>query len=233
MKKPNGILFATALVLIFASGCAQQKAWVYQTNSYSGTRKPIARTAAVLPFRDARENLNKNRILLYMIPLIPGFGWADYQVPEAATMHISSGLWMNYKPTEDFAKALTDEIVAAGLFKEVIYDPRGVKTDLVIQGAVLDTRYKGTMISYGLSVYGPLLWFFGFPAGTVSNDLAVQITVKEAETNKILLSKTYAAPRYKKISWIYYMPSDFNYAAMLKALYLDAVNDLRRSLAAQ
>lgn len=229
MMKRRICLTALLAIVLFGSGCASQMGWVYSTNTYRGPAVRADKTVAVLPFKDARRNLNKNRIAMYMIPLIPAFGWADYNVPELATQHVNSSLWMNYKPSDDYAKALVDELRAAGLYKDVFFDLREGDSDLVVDGTILSTRYKGTLISYGLSVYGPLLWFVGFPAGTVSNELSVRIECRDVKTQRVLHSKTYTAPRYKKISWIYMMPSDFNYAAMLKNLYRDVVADLGRA----
>jgi len=61
--------------------------------------------AVVLPFEDLRTNENNNYWAMYMIPLMP-FGWSNYSAPEGAQMHMNSGLWVNYKPTEDYPKAL-------------------------------------------------------------------------------------------------------------------------------
>jgi len=224
------ILLILVLFVIFISGCATQKAWVYTPNRYTNIQVVSDKTTIVMPFVDLRENINKNRILIYMIPILPGFGWADYNVPEGMPMHITSGLWTNYKPTEDFPKALAQELESAEIFKEVYFDFKKGNSDLILKGKILSTKYKGTIISYGLSVYGPLLWLIGLPAGTVYNELSIEMSCVDVATDKILFSKTYTAPCYRKVAWIYVMPDDFNYPVMIKDLYKEFVEDLRVAL---
>jgi len=66
MKK---CFFAVVVVLLFSmfiSGCASQKAWVYKPNTYSQSSVFSEKTAVITPFLDQRDDINKNRILLYM-----------------------------------------------------------------------------------------------------------------------------------------------------------------------
>jgi len=225
------LISVTALVI--GSGCASQKSWVYSPNTYDRTLSSQTdvgeKTAAVLPFSDSREDVNKNRVLFYLVPLAP-FGWADFEVPEGAAMHINSGLWVNYKPTEDYAKALAEELNSSGLFRQAYFDFRGGNSDYTIKGEIVSTEYKGKMITYGLSAFGPLLWLFGLPSSAISNDLTVTLTCIALTSNEVVISKTYNAPHYSKIGWIYALPSDFNYSSMLKDIYRDFVHDLANQL---
>lgn len=214
------------LAVLLCSGCATQKSWVYSPNSYEGTRTSKEKTAVILPFKDGRANINSNKILLYLIPLFP-FGSADYDIPEGAQMHVNSGLWTNYKPTEDFSKALSEELSNAKLFKEAYFDYKKGTGDIIISGTIISTRYIGKIISYGLSVYGPLLWFFGLPASSVNNDLSIELSCIDAKTDKLLFTKTYTANPYSSIGWIYSLPSDFNYPIMLKNIYRQFVEDIK------
>jgi hypothetical protein len=50
-------------------------------------------------------------------------------------------------------------------------------------------------------------------------------------TGQELFAKDYSAPRYSKVYWLYALPSDFEYAQMLRGLYAQAVQDLRREVA--
>jgi len=108
---------AGILVLALVYGCATQHAWVYAPTLQRLPGRARPERAVVLPFRDARQNVNSNRLALYLIPLFP-FGWADFEVPEGMQGHVTSGLWTNYKPTEDYPKALAEELQNAGLFRE-------------------------------------------------------------------------------------------------------------------
>ncbi len=231
MKAHAMRLAVAGLLMVMATGCATQKSWVYRSGSYADRPSvPMQKSVAVLPFDDGRENANKNRLAIYLIPLIPAFGWADFSVPEGSQMHVTSGLWVNYKPTEDFPKALAQEFTAAGLFREAYFDFKKGESDLVVRGRIVSTRYKGTIISYGLSAYGPLLWFVGFPSGTVYNDLSVELSCLDSKTGATLFTKSYTAEPYSKVAWIYVMPDDFNYPVMLGDVYRQFIQDLRRAL---
>jgi hypothetical protein len=48
------------------------------------------------------------------------------------------------------------------------------------------------VISYGLSVYGPLLWFFGLPAGTSNVNLVIDLTLKDRR-GKVVWTETLAS----------------------------------------
>ncbi|NOY69335.1 MAG: hypothetical protein GXP53_07575, partial [Deltaproteobacteria bacterium] len=53
----------------------------------------------------------------------------------------------------------------------------GRRASYFISGSILSTQYKGKLFSYGLSVYGPVLWFIGFPATTIQNELSVEMAL--------------------------------------------------------
>jgi hypothetical protein len=223
MKKYFGLVLFVGL---FVCSCASQKSWVYSANNYSNNRPIFAdKSAVVLPFKDSRENINKDRLAMFMIPIIPGFGWANYNVPE--------GLLLRFKPSEDYPKALAEELTSAGIFNEAYFDFKKGESDFIIKGEILLTKYTCTLISYGLSVFGPNLWIIGFPSGTISNEIVIKLSCVDNNSSKVFFSKTYAAPRYKKWAWIYAPPIQFNYSSMLKDLYKDFTEDLKINLQKQ
>jgi hypothetical protein len=223
------VLRATVLVVVsFSLCCANRRAWVYTPEPLKDVSAKISKKVVVMPFADERANVNRNRLAFYLIPLFP-FGWVDYEVPEGEPMHIFSGLWTNYNPKEDYAKALAQELENARLFNEAYFGYTREGSDLVIRGNLENTRYKAYMITYGLSAYGPLLWFFGFPAGTASNELSVKLMCEDSKSRTVLFSKTYMAPRYTTWFWLYWMPTDFNYAELLKEIYREFIGDLERN----
>lgn len=218
------VLLVTLLV-----GCATQRSWVYKANSYGTPAGARKEKVVVLPFNDARENVNRNLIPLYLIPIMP-FGWANYEVPEGATQHITSALWTNYKPTEDYPKALAEELRSAGLFGGAYFDFKEGDAEFAIRGTLQSTKYSGKIFSYGLSVYGPVLWFIGLPAGSASNDLVVELRCDDLKAGRTLLTKRYRAPTYSATSFLYVMANDFNYPDMLAGVYKDFVQDLSHAL---
>ncbi len=213
-----GILLVTSL------GCATQKSWSYRAESISTSPVLVNKSVSVPPFMDTRVNENRNRVLMYAIPLMP-FGWADYKTPEGAQMHMTSGLWM-WRPNEDIAKAAAEELNSANVFKEVFFSHRATDGELVLQGTIRSTDFSGKIFSYGLSVYGPLLWFIGLPATSADNELDVTFSLRDSATNATLWERNYRRAD-GNLSWIYVMKSDFMYPDLLKEMLMEAVRDIR------
>lgn len=218
--------------LLSATSCINSRGWTYRSNSYSDNSfqnsKLTKKTVAVLPFADQRLIDNDNSVLLYLIPLMP-FGYQDLNTPETLPGHINSGLWTNYNPKEDFAKAIAEELNNANIFKEVTFSYSAKDYDYNIKGEILATNYKGKIFSYGLSVYGPLLWYIGFPATSVSNFLETKLSIVNSKTKEVIFTKTYKSEEYKKLGWIYKLPNDFQYPEMLRIIYKDFINDFMKS----
>jgi len=225
MKKYIVAVILTSLTI----GCASQQTWIYHVNNYTSPNQKIDKSVVVLPLDDARDNFNSNKTGLGFIPLFP-FGWMNYSGPEGSARHIFTGLWVNYNPKEDFSKALAQEITATNLFREAYFDYKKGNGDFIIKGKIINSDYKGKLYTYLLSCYGVYLWFVGCPAGSISNDLTVELTCIDAINDKLIFSKTYQADTYKKIGWIYSIPNDFKYPELLKQIYKDFTSDLRQRI---
>jgi hypothetical protein len=98
--------------------------------------------------------------------------------------------------------------------------------ELVLQGALKSTHYDGKLITYGLSAYGPVLWLFGFPAGTITNDLAVKLRLVDRAPQTLLWGKEYQGQHSTGPFWLYAMPEDFYYDTTLKELMPTILSDL-------
>jgi hypothetical protein len=226
----KGIIIRCALASLavaFTTGCvAPQKTWVYHPNSYTPATSSTGKKVAVLPFEDGRENKNSNWLGMYAVPLVP-YGWLDYYSPEGMERHMVSGMWMNYKPTEDYAKALAEDLNKTGLFSEAYFDFRRTGGDYAVTGKIVSTKYDGTVISYGLSIFGPVLWIIGAPASTFGNELSVELTLVDSAANKPVFSKVYTAEPRNKVNWIYYHHDDFDYSEMLAELNKQFCQDIQ------
>ncbi len=218
-----GLLMSIILLI----GCATQKAWQYGAEPEVSSAALINKSVSIPPFSDKRINENSNYVGLYLIPLMP-FGWQDLNTPEGVQMHITSGLWL-WRPNEDIAKATAEEIAHAHIFKETFFTHRSSEGELVLQGTINSTKYDGKMITYGLSVEGPLLWFVGFPSSYVNNELSITLKLKDEKNNVVLWEKDYREED-GSISWIYSLQSDFEYPRLLKRILLNAVGDLKSNL---
>jgi hypothetical protein len=228
-NKANGILHLLFILfsILLVTGCMSQKVWKYGVSPESILPVVIDISVSVPPFKDYRLNKNSNMFAMYLIPLMP-FGWQTYNTPEGAQMHMNSGMWL-WRPNEDIAKATAEELNAAHIFKEVFFTHRESEGDLILQGEIQSTKYKGKLLSYGLSAYGPLLWFIGFPSSTISNELILSFTLKDRTNNVVLWQKDYQE-EIGKWTWIYYIQSDFEYSEMLKEVLQDVVKELRLNL---
>lgn len=219
-------LLLLAIVPMFFS-CQVQKGWVYKANSYTPVEKSEEKIY-IPTFSDEREEENRNSILMFWIPLVP-FGWQDLTTPELCQQHLTSGLWINYDPKVDFAKALVQEIKSGTKFKEVVYTDGFVDSVYRIQGKIINTDYKSKMYSYCLSYFGACLWYFGLPAGKFHNNLEIELTCYGPD-NQIFLQKTYHPKPIRKTTWIYKMQADFSYSTLLKKAYADFIRDFNYQL---
>jgi hypothetical protein len=220
---------------------ADQTVWRYAPDSYPVASKSLTqKRLVVLPFKDSRPDSNIDAQAIIYIPLMP-YGWDDLSFPEAG--HLGSfphpGIFVDtiqpqqFKPKENFARAAAEELRASGLFKEVIFVPSPSGEDVVLYGEVTSTRYYRTIWSYGLSIFAGLPWLIGLPAGTVTNELAIEFHLDDRVTGAVLWRKNYH-DSYKTTYWIpYNFPRHFNYDTLYKAMLRDVVESLRAELARQ
>src|SRR5207248_698715 len=110
-----------------------------------------------------------------------------------------------YRPTDDFAKAAVEELQATGLFKEAFFTERESEGDLILRGEIKSTHYNQKILSYGLSGFGELFWILGLPAGTVSNELNVVLSIEDKTTKTVLWKNEYKR-EYDGTIWVYYAP---------------------------
>lgn len=165
---------------LIAAGCGTTAKFVYPSNPQNLVRLAEApkddRSVAVLPFEEARPDKNSmGGLFLYMIPLMP-FGTLTYERPDAARLFVSINDF-KFDVAEDLAKAAVTSLQRANLFRRVFFSYGGdvATAQLVLNGTVKSTRYRGRVFSYGLSVYGLGLSFLGLPLGSSTNTLHVAL----------------------------------------------------------
>jgi len=198
---------------VVMTSCANPRSWVYLPNARL-TREPVVDASLVVPpFLDARDSDNTSAVLLYLIPLMP-FGFQNLSVPEASTMHVWSGIWQ-FKPADDLARSIAQEVDAARIFRESFNDPRASAGDYVLRGEVRRLQYHSKMFSYGLSIYGPLLWLFGFPASYTSNELELALTLTRKGEDAPLWTHSITGAD-SEVGWIYAGGAEFLFDRLLK-----------------
>ena len=220
-----GLVFLTAWL---TTGCSSQRGWAYVATPPMKQSPGFAKTVAVVPFVDQRPVQNKNNIGLRLIPLMP-FGWQELNTPETIQGHIASGLWQ-FRPTEDMAKALALEVQNRHLFREAFFTFRESDGEFILRGVLLSTGYDGTLYSYGLSIYGEILWVLGLPAGKVKNDLSIELRLEDRTSGQEVWKKQYKADHDEGVYWAYAIPSDFWYDTMLKDLMPTILSDLEKAI---
>jgi hypothetical protein len=133
---------------------------------------------------------------------------------------------------EDLAKAAVRSFEVSGLFDRVYFTFGGEaeNADLVLQGVARRTQYHGKIISYGLSVWGPALWFIGLPAGTSTNRLEIALSLTNQERKEVW-SYTFSGDESITQGLYYNWGNDaLNFAALMETGMNRALRDLASKL---
>ncbi len=236
MQKHLAVL-AAALLAVVLAGCGTTGKFVYpaqmsalvQIDSAPITSKKLA----VLPFDDYRSDDNSCMFPMYLIPLMP-FGWGTYDRPDAASAFLSIVSY-DINPSEDLAKAAAVSFRHSNLFKDTFFTMGGEKdnADFVLRGRIKVMKYHGKLFSYGLSLYGPIFWILGAPAGMSENTLMLELTLANRE-GKIVWDWSMDKEEWM-VQWLYArMGHDCRmFTTMYQAGMNDAVNSLARKIREQ
>jgi hypothetical protein len=216
------------ILVSMSFGCATARDWKYTPESRQAIQPTAELAVAVLPFEDRRENVNRNRIMFYLIPLFP-YGWAEYETPEGQEAHLTSSLWQ-FKPADDLSRAVAQEVENARIFAETFQSNRASEGDYVLLGEIESLSYKGKMWSYGFSAYGAYLWLLGLPAASHSNQMTLHLRLAKTPSDPPVWTHTITGET-GHTSWIYSMKPDFEYDVLLKAGMADALESLRNAAA--
>lgn len=195
MKKIVNSFSLTKIVLcfIFLTGCVDHRGWVYQATPKEYKKAEVTKTVAVLPFTDKRENMNKDRIAIGFIPLMP-YGWQDFKTPETV-------IQQQFYPKEDFAKATAQELNSASIFKDVFFSFKETDADYILVGELEQSEINTKIFFYGLSAPGDLLWLIGFPAGTLANKITINFKLIDKNYD-VKFEKRYSSG-FDEIYWLY------------------------------
>lgn len=229
----KNILLAVSLLIL--TGCGTTAKFVYPSKMKNlvqlDTEPILHQTVAVLPFDDFRGNENSMMMALYLIPLMP-YGYSTYDRPEAAHGFLSIASF-ECDVSEDLAKAFATSLRRSNLFNNAYFTFGGEKdnADFNISSEVNEMFYKGRIFSYGLSLYGPCLWLFGAPAGTVQNKIDLTLYLRKSGSQKILWEYNIKNEIWFN-EWLYYrMGWDVkSFAEMLEQGYNEAILDLQKQI---
>lgn len=220
----------------FLTACGTTGKFVYPTNDASLvkiTDSPAAhKKVAVAPFDDMRGDSNQaGTYFLYLIPLSPG-GYGTYERPDAARMFNTIAAF-EFTPAEDLAKAAAYSLRKSNLFADAFFTYGGEKdkADFLLKGRIYSTTYNGFMITYGLSIEGPLLWLFGLPAGNSHNELDLELTLTDAQTGRSVWSKR-SKLETSVVQGLYYnFGHDVRgYSKLMQDIMNDSINDIHKKI---
>jgi len=167
---------------------------------------------------------------LYLIPLMP-YGFVSYERPDAARTFNTIAEY-EFQVDEDLAKAAVRSLDQSGLFKRVYFTFGGEtrEADYLFEGVARRTHYDGKLITYGLSVYGPLLWFLGLPAGTSGNDVELTFRLLDRDLNEVW-SHSYEGRESITQGLYYNFGNDvLNFATLMEQAMNGALRDLAQHL---
>lgn len=223
-------IVAIACMLLLV-GCGTTGKFVYpdqMSTLFTASSEPLTeKSVAVIPFDDYRGSENSCWYPLYLIPLMP-LSWGDYERPEAASMFLSIVKY-DITPSEDLAKATAVSLRHSNIFKDAFFTMGGEKqnADYVLSGKIKMLKYQGKMFTYCLSVYGPVFWILGAPAGTSENRLVLELQLKN-KNGKVLWDWAIDKEEWI-VQWIYArMGHD---CKMFSKMYQEAMNDAMINLA--
>lgn len=231
------ILHLTAITAIsLLTGCGTTGKFVYPANGSDLTRfknAPVYNLKiAVPPFDEMRGDKNQfGTMFLYLIPLSP-CGYINYDRPDAAGWH-NTITEFEFNPSEDLAKAAAYSLRKSGLFNDAFFTYGGDKdkAQLLLLGNIYSTEYTGTQWSYGLSVFGPMLWTIGLPLGTSSNTLILELQVSTTKSGKVLWTKKYDVSKKITQGLYYKMGHDVRgYSYLMQEIMNDAVKEIHSKL---
>lgn len=210
MRRLLYLIVITASLLV-QTGCSSRAAFVYKPSAIVATGKTtLPLKVAVTTFEDLRPNENFNAVLIYLIPIVP-FGSISYDRPDGANGFMFHSSY-NFRPSEDYAKALVDELKHNNYFEEVFFTQRHNEPniDLIVTGKINETRYDGKMFSYGLTAYGPTLWFLGLPAGTTHNAINLSLEMKRTSDGVVVWTHEITGEWGKTVGLYYNWAADFD-----------------------
>lgn len=229
-------IFSLLLCLFILNSCGTTAKYIYPSKpkdliSFAGQAPKYNKKIAVLPFQELRVDENNQKFWLYLLPLMP-YGYANYQRPDAARLFVTVNEFQ-FDASEDLAKSVAYSFRKSNLFEDAFFSYGGDKdkADWLLEGNIETIDYNGAIYSYGLSVYGPLLWFLGLPAGSSENIVKLSFVLKDIKTGKIIWENSYHDSD-KIIQGLYYnWGRDVKgYSLIMQRIMNQVIEDISRTI---
>ena len=140
-----------------------------------------------------------------------------------------------FTPTEDLAKAAAYSLRKSCLFDDAFFTfgADKDKANYILCGTVTSSRYTGKIISYGVSVVCPYLWILGLPCGTSKDEIALQLSLVDGTSKKVLWQKSYEMTDSITQGLYYEFGHDvLAYSQLMQEIMNDAVRGINQALIA-
>jgi len=191
--------------------------WTYPSGRYPTTsceRKAPA-VVAVEPFLDLRPDTNRSWMTWAYVPLSPG-GWTHFDRPEATIADPDTTQYLA-TPCEDLAKAIVVELRRTGMVERAVYSADGAfnaNHTHVLRGKLRAFYVYERRWSYGLSIYGYIMWGLGLPMGTSDNGFCVDLELLDNKNGRVVwqgsifdadshVEGLYYGPEWYRFSWLW------------------------------
>lgn len=188
MRQPPLLMKSWVVILLVTfsvAGCLGSREWTYPPapdNAFLGIQanQPVSGRLVVLPLVDQRGKEVKEEYWKVAIPLVPS-GSTFYDRPEKVKdpEQIDE---VQFNPTEDFARALSDEIREAKIFSSVAYAGKASppSSEYVLMGRLHSTRWERSITTYLFGPLGTVFWMIGLPMGQTDITVEVDLTIVAA-----------------------------------------------------
>lgn len=209
------------ILLFFISSCASVKTWSYKPNKMSAF-EPDSDIVIMHPFlKDARprgavpENSEMPR---------------TRQMSEGAITE-ETFVGRNLRPTVDFAKAVSTELMNTSYFQDVSYtDDQDFyillhEKILILEGTLNRADVSSVEYYSKLSVLGWPFWALGVPYGKTTSVVNITYRLRNS-TSQILFERTYTGVN-EEMNGLYYNPVTASFEKAVKQIALTLANDLR------
>lgn len=226
---------APLLCLAFAACFTSIGKWTYPSGRWPTTRSSRAANAFVLvhPLLDARSAHNVSSMAFGYVPLFP-LGWSEFDRPEA-TVHGEDTTEYHGEPCFDLPRAVVAELLRQGLATRAEFSSdfaTGRGETHVLRGTLRSFRVAESRITYGLSIYAPVLWALALPMGTSANDLCVDFELVEAATGRVVWAERVHDSDFHVEGW-YYGPEWYRFGWLFERRLREKLGGLATALGAE
>ncbi|MGE8722237.1 hypothetical protein ACO2KH_12955 [Leptospira terpstrae] len=210
-------------MLLFYS-CISMPMHKYEIENSTNKLNLSNKSLKILFFEDLRKGENVNKNLLAFIPFFIS-GRTELNFPEHDEISINT-------PFKFFIADIFENEISSmfSLKKLIVTNDSTLPTDYTIHGAINKSYCERRLYTYGLSMYGVLLWYLGVPAMAHECDFELKIFLVDSKKSA-LFSKTY---QEKKTIYagLYYNLNNLNriYTDILRNIMKEIKTDLRANL---